>query len=269
MKPFHSMTAVKDYQWFLPRATTSTRELALEILKTTQGNQFCVWHHEHDKGGKKHDSAGGPYKVTGTPFPRLSDKMLKKLTTGERSQLLEQRKGFLTCGCPNDVALLDLYLWKTWRASNNTGQSEGLGNQRIDPHTRLFIAEAYRTAAGLTVNDLYTSGRDELHAKKLRLHAQIARLASKYDAIADFPWGRGLIISVHEFHYDLLISLTSIYTSSLETLITVTTAVRKIPVSHNSELVYKSVMSYCCDIFYVCVNVRTDTNLTVSLNCHL
>jgi hypothetical protein len=228
-----------------------------------------VWHHEHDKGGKKHDSAGGPYKVVGTPFPRLSDKMLKKLTTGKRSQLLEQRKGFLTCGCPTDVALLDLYLWKTWRASNNTGQSEGLGNQRIDPRTRLFIAEAYRTAAGLTVNDLYTSGQDELHAKKLRLHAQIARLASEYDAIANFPQGRGLIVSVREFHHDLLISLTSIYTSSLETLIAVTTAVRKIPVSHNSELVYKSVMSYCCDIFYVCVNVRTDTNLTVSLNCHL
>jgi hypothetical protein len=81
--------AVKDYQWFLSCAATSTHELALEVLKTTQGNQFCMWHHEHDKGGKKHDSAGGPYKVMGTPFLRLSDKMLKKLTASEHSQLLE------------------------------------------------------------------------------------------------------------------------------------------------------------------------------------
>jgi hypothetical protein len=185
----------------MPRAATTSRQLALEVLKTTQGNQFCIWHHEHDKGGKKHDSANGPYKVTGTPFPRLSDKTLKKMTPNDRAQLLEERKGILSCGCSVDVALLDLYLWKTWTARNHSGELEGLCNQRIDPRTRLFIAEAYKTHAGLTVNDLYTNGRDELHAKKLRLHAQIVRLASEYDAIANFPRGKGLVISVCEFHY--------------------------------------------------------------------
>ena len=180
----------------MPRAATTSRELALEVLKTTQGNQFCIWHHEHDKGGKKHDFANGPYKVTGTPFPRLSDKTLKKMTAKERAQLLEKRRGILSCGCPVDVALLDLYLWKTWTARNHSGELEGLRNQRIDPRTRLFIAEAYKTHVGLTVDDLYTNGRDELHAKKLRLHAQIVRLVSEYDAIANFPRGRGLIISV-------------------------------------------------------------------------
>ena len=199
--------AVKDHQWFLPRAATSTCELALEILKTTQGNQFCVWHHEHDKGGKKHDSAGGPYKVMGTPFSRLSDKMLKKLTTSKCSQLLEQRKGFLTCGCPTDVALLDLYLWKTWRASNNTGQSEGLGNQRIDPRTRLFIAEAYRTHAGLVVDDLYTKGQKEPEVTKRRLHAQIQRLVTEYDSVAGFHRGKSLIISVRKLNKLRLSSL--------------------------------------------------------------
>jgi len=199
--------AVKDYQWFLPRAATSTCELALEVLKTTQGNQFCMWHHEHDKGGKKHNSAGGPYKVTGTPFPRLSDKMLKKLTTSERSQLLEQRKGFLTCGCPTDIMLLDLYLWKTWMVSNNTGQSKGLGNQRIDPHICLFIAEAYRTHAGLIVEDLYTKGQKEPELTKCRLHAQIERLVAEYDSVAGFHRGKGLIISVcnlNKFHLSYL-----------------------------------------------------------------
>ncbi|KIM71502.1 hypothetical protein PILCRDRAFT_17018 [Piloderma croceum F 1598] len=164
--------AVKDHQWFMPRAATTSRELALEVLKTTQGNQFCIWHHAHDKGGKKHDSAKGPYKVTGTPYPRLSDKTLKKM------------------------ALLDLYLWKTWTARNGSGESEGLHNQRIDPCTRLFIAEAYKTHAGLVVDDLYTNGKDELEAKKLRLHTQIVRLSSEYDAIAGFHNRKGLIISL-------------------------------------------------------------------------
>jgi hypothetical protein len=193
--------AVKDHQWFMPRAATTSRELALEVLKTTQGNQFCIWHHAHDKGGKRHDSAKGPYKVTGTPFPRLSDKTLKKMADSNRNQLLEERKGILSCGCPVDVALLDLYLWKTWMVRNRSGQSEGLRNQRIDPRTRLFIAEAYKTHAGLTVNDLYTNGKDELQAKKLRLHAQIVRLSSEYDAIAGFRNGKGLIVSVSELHY--------------------------------------------------------------------
>jgi len=166
-----------------------------------------VWHHEHDKGGKKHDSAGGPYKVMGTPFPRLSDKMLKKLTTSEHNPLLEQRKGFLTCGCPTDITLLDLYLKKTWMASNNTGQSEGLGNHRIDPRTRLFIAEAYQTDAGLIVDNLYTKGQKEPEVTKCRLHAQIQRLVTEYDSMAGFHHGKGLIISVRKLNKLRLSSL--------------------------------------------------------------
>src|SRR5882757_10395669 len=46
-----------------------------------------------------------------------------------------------------------------------------------------------------------------------------------------------------------LTSLTSIHTSFLETLIAVMMVARKIPVSHNSEVVYKPMMSYCCGIF--------------------
>jgi len=124
--------------------------------------------------------------------------MLKKLTASERSQLLEQRKGFLTCGCPTDVALLDLYLWKTWTVRNNAGQSEGLCNQRIDPRTRLFIAEAYRTHAGLVVDDLYIKGQKEPEVTKRHLHAQIQRLVAEYDSVAGFHRGKGLIISVRK-----------------------------------------------------------------------
>ena len=153
----------------MPHAATTSHDLTLEVLKTTQGNQFCIWHHKHDKGGKKHDSADGPYKVTGTPFPRLSDKMLKTMTANNCTQLLAEQKGILSCSCPVDVALLDLYLWKTWMACNHSG--EGLHNQCIDPHTHLFIAEAYKTHAGLTVDDLYTNSQDKLHAKTLGLHA--------------------------------------------------------------------------------------------------
>lgn len=152
------------------------------------------------QGGKKHDSAKGPYKVTGTLYPRLSNKTPKNMSVSNHNQLLGERKGILSCGCSVDVVLLDLYLWKTWTAWNGSGESKGLRNQRIDPHTWLFIAEAYKTHAGLIVDDLYTNGKDELEAKKLRLHAQIVWLSSEYDAIAGFCNRKGLIISVSGIH---------------------------------------------------------------------
>ncbi|KIM71796.1 hypothetical protein PILCRDRAFT_16721 [Piloderma croceum F 1598] len=124
--------------------------------------------------------------------------MLKKLTASKCSQLLEQRKDFLTCGCLTDVTLLDLYLWKTWTASNNTGQSEGLCNQCINPHTRLFIAGAYRTHVGLVVDNLYTKGQKEPEVTKHHLHAQIQRLVAKYNSVAGFHHGKGLIILLPE-----------------------------------------------------------------------
>jgi hypothetical protein len=70
-------------------AATTSHDLALEVLKATQGHQLCIWHHKHNKGGKKHNSADGPYKVTGTPFPRLFDKMLKKMTANDCMQLFD------------------------------------------------------------------------------------------------------------------------------------------------------------------------------------
>jgi len=170
--------------------------------------------------------------------------MLKRLTASERGQLLEQRKDFLTCGCPTDVALLDLYLWKTWTVSNNTGQSEGLRSQRIDPRTRLFIAEAYRTHAGLTVDDLYTKGQKEPEVTKRRLHAQIQRLVAEYDSVAGFHRGKGLIISVRKLDklYLSTISDAMCHISSLETQ------------------TVKMTMTWTW---------TRDTLLIVSLNCHL
>jgi hypothetical protein len=72
----------------------------------------------------------------------------------------------IVCSCSIDVALLDLYLWKTWTTHNHSGEFEGLCNQCIDPCTHLFVIEAYKTHVGLTVDNLYINGHDKLHAKK-------------------------------------------------------------------------------------------------------
>ena len=105
-------------------------------------------------------------------------------------QTLEERRGILSCGCPVDVTLLDLYLWKTWSVHNCSGQAEGLHNQQIDTHVHLLIVEGYKMHMGLTGDDLYTNGKDECEAMKLCLHAQIAHLVSEYNSIAGFPRGK-------------------------------------------------------------------------------
>jgi hypothetical protein len=120
----------------------------------------------------------------------------KSLPSANAANFLNRGKVFLTCGCPTDVALLDLYLWKTWTASNNTGQSKGLSNQHIDPCMCFFIAEAYQTHTGLVVDDLYTKGQGEPAVTKCHLHAQIQRVVTEYDSVGGFHRGKGLIISV-------------------------------------------------------------------------
>jgi hypothetical protein len=93
-------------------------------------------------------------------------------------------------------------------------------------------------------------------AEPLTHRVQIMRLVSEYDAIANFPWGKGLIVSVCEFHYVSLITLTSIHTSSLVNLITVMTVGRKMSVSHNSKLVFKPMMSYVVTLSIPVWNIR-------------
>ena len=71
-------------------AATTSCTLSLEVLRAMQGDQFCVWHHKHNKGGGKHDHAEGPFQVARMPYLRLPDKMLKKMTADtERLQQVE------------------------------------------------------------------------------------------------------------------------------------------------------------------------------------
>ena len=48
-------------------------------------------------------------------------------------QTIKEQRDILSCGCPVDVALLDLYLWKTWSVHSCSGQAEDLHNQQINP----------------------------------------------------------------------------------------------------------------------------------------
>jgi hypothetical protein len=152
--------AIKDHQSFLPRAATTSRELALACLKTNRRNTFCVFHHTHDKKGQIYDgSTKAKHLVTGVPVGRIAKK--------KRHDKEEAREGFLSCGCTIDAALFDFYLWKTWTATNDKGETEGLGSQCFDPRTRWFLVKnAYGDDAALTVDDFYSNDTSTREATK-------------------------------------------------------------------------------------------------------
>jgi len=165
--------AIRDHQDLLPRAATTTRELALHCLGTNRGNRWCVYHHV-SKSGKIFDgSKDAKFAITGVPLSR-------KLTPKKGETL--RRGGHLNCGCSEDMALLDFYFWKTWKVKKGNVE-EGLKNQRIEPRLRLFFAENYTTDSTLTVDDLYTRGKPDNVAKKIRIRQQIKRLSKRLNAL--------------------------------------------------------------------------------------
>jgi len=79
------------------------------------------------------------------------------MTPHDRAQLLGRTKGNLELWLFRLMShCWILYLWKDMTARNHSGELEGLCNQRIDPRTRLFIAEAYIKPMRVLPSTTYT-----------------------------------------------------------------------------------------------------------------
>ncbi|KZP25730.1 hypothetical protein FIBSPDRAFT_887963 [Athelia psychrophila] len=186
---------VKDEANFLPRAVTTSRELATIMLKTSYGNFVCLYHDKGDKSGTKHDGietctkdthhrrtgSDPTFKVTGVPYCRPA---LQGVKPERRERWLTDHQGHIHCGCELNIALFELYAWKTWKATNKRGDSELLGRQRMDPRTRQFVAENFFSHSGLTIDTLYDKRLTGNAATMARLLQQIQQLAANFDELA-------------------------------------------------------------------------------------
>ncbi|KAG6821923.1 hypothetical protein H0H92_016109, partial [Tricholoma furcatifolium] len=61
---------IRENQEFMPKAATTTRKLAIEVLSNNRTNIMCLYHHIHDRDGAGQDGTG-KYKLNGMPNPRL------------------------------------------------------------------------------------------------------------------------------------------------------------------------------------------------------
>jgi hypothetical protein len=101
---------------------------------------------------------------------------------GDRKQRPE---GYLHCGCDEDIALTDFYLWKHWIAESG-GYREGMKDKFMDPRTRCFvIGTGLNRVARIFIDDLYSEGRSHLETKKSIIRRQIKRLRKVLQALED------------------------------------------------------------------------------------
>jgi hypothetical protein len=168
--------AVREKQELGKCASSTTRELAIHFLTTRSRNVFCLYHfHVDKKGGKRDGQQGEKYKVMGIPLARNANEV-----KGDRK---ERPEGYLHCGCDEDIALTDFYLWKHWTAESG-GYKEGMKDKFLDPRTRCFVvATGLNRIACLFIDDLYNRGRSDQETVKSALRHQIKRLLKSLKAL--------------------------------------------------------------------------------------
>ena len=169
MVPFTIRRAVRENQELGQRAASTNRALAIHFLTTTTVNVFCLYHFNNDKRGGKYDGQEDEkYKIVGIPLARNANEVKK-----DRKQRPE---GFFHCGCSEDVALMDFYIWKHWVAKSGVYE-EGMRDKIMDPRTRYFvITVGMNRCARICINDLYCDGNTPRETDKARIYRQIKRL---------------------------------------------------------------------------------------------
>jgi hypothetical protein len=165
--------AVRDNQELGQRAAGTSRLLSLHFLTTASSNVICLYHARNDKKGGKIDGQEGDYKVAGIPYPRNVNE--------RKSDKIQRIEGHLHCGCNEDVALADFFIWKHWEAESG-GYREGMKDKIMDPRTRCFMVNAgLNQFARIFVDDFFTNGRSERETEKDMLRNQITRLQEDLD----------------------------------------------------------------------------------------
>lgn len=193
----HIRRLIRENQSLAPEAATTSRELAMECLMTSQMNMFCPYHHAIDKAGKTVDGKEGQkYVLNGVPKPRrlIRGPSIKKMKNKEsvlfksNGQLRNPRvrDGILNCGCRVNDALTEFYFWKTWSLSGNVNGedvTESMGDQRMTPRIRAFVVKAFEEATCLTIDDLYTGKLAPIRHQERMYLKQLERILAKFNAL--------------------------------------------------------------------------------------
>ncbi|KAF9526223.1 hypothetical protein CPB83DRAFT_896367 [Crepidotus variabilis] len=159
---------------FVSAAATNSRDLALLVLETTEGNRFCLYHHFKDKANHVRDGWGKPgATIQGIPGKRRVSNKKKKT----KNSAVE---GYMNCGCREDDALLDFYLSKTLTIQGTVKgkriENKMTSGDYFNSRQRSFMIALFKKWVGIQVDDLYQRDMDESTYEKYLavLRAEIA-----------------------------------------------------------------------------------------------
>src|ERR1700677_549373 len=108
-------------------------------------NKICLYHQGTQKAGGVINGEG-KYLLNGVPY--------KHVATRTKKDNARVQDGYMHCGCSEDVALANFYIWKTWKLTcleTGKAMTELLRDQRLAPCERAFVAAFFEDISGLTM----------------------------------------------------------------------------------------------------------------------
>ncbi|KAJ7787751.1 hypothetical protein B0H14DRAFT_2395218, partial [Mycena olivaceomarginata] len=152
----------------VPRCATTSKQLALHILTTQQGNIQCRFH-EIKRGTKGAKECDGPGAIVGVAYSKA---------------VVPTQNGFLHCGCDEQAALWEFFWFKTWTVTSTNPKIKGFdrmgrdANDVLTARQRAFFSHAYTAGTLLQIDDIYSAdppyGSEE-HFTRLR-RTQLERM---------------------------------------------------------------------------------------------
>ncbi|TFK44059.1 hypothetical protein BDQ12DRAFT_717248 [Crucibulum laeve] len=156
----HLKNFIRCVQELAPEASWLSRDLAKHIFNTSQKHYICRFHHIRR-------SAKGPGMYIDGMRAMVEGIAFKRNTAAKPPA------GFWHCGCDEDAALFEFFMWKRWKIRSTNprftkvdvfGPEEAIGCQ-----IRGFIIQNTLMLAHLKINDLYslTASSEEEHDRYL------------------------------------------------------------------------------------------------------
>ncbi|KAJ7585723.1 hypothetical protein C8J56DRAFT_1053026 [Mycena floridula] len=159
----------------LPHLARESKALLTALMSNSKGNISCRWHSLTTKGAaaKQGDATYYGHDITGRSGPRKF-----KLKLDDKLKV-EREPGFLSCGCEEVPAMLEVILWK-----------EGtLHTTIVDDDGREDVSEPWRAMTlGVEFNDFFTHNDDGTPKPFHRLETlekRIAALTEERDSMQD------------------------------------------------------------------------------------
>ncbi|EGN95043.1 hypothetical protein SERLA73DRAFT_77056 [Serpula lacrymans var. lacrymans S7.3] len=160
-----------------PEAARTSRQLALHCLTTNRENIICLFHQDNDKTDSIASEMRLKYVISGTPHVQQVNRL--------KVNQVERVANYLHCGCPEDTALFDFYLWKCLRATDAEGNNkESLKDQVIPPRLRYFLYEAMQDFR-INIDMLYSYKSKNTEAQKTLLRQFIGCAVDKLHTLTE------------------------------------------------------------------------------------